>query len=303
VSVIVVLVLTALQAASLPSAAQTATANLSAAKAAYADAAYEDALAFLSKADAAGDATQVLQYRALCLLALARPAEAQQTVELLVSQKPLYRLSDAETPPRLLTMFRAARQRLLPALARDLYVKAKSSYDQKQLDAALAQFKDLSAVLSDPDMSAQAPGVADLKTLGDGFLRLTEAELAQRSSAPDAPTVTEPLGPASPIPGAVKVVFSDEDKDVRPPVELMRKMPEWSPPTNATRQLEYHGVLEIFIDELGVVTGAQIRETVSTFYDAALIKAAREWRYKPAMRNGQPVKYRKLIGISLKPGG
>jgi hypothetical protein len=34
-------------------------------------------------------------------------------------------------------------------------------------------------------------------------------------------------------------------------------------------------------------------------YDTLLMAAAREWRYQPAMHEGRPVKYRKLIQVTL----
>jgi hypothetical protein len=35
-------------------------------------------------------------------------------------------------------------------------------------------------------------------------------------------------------------------------------------------------------------------------YDSALLNAAREWKYQPATLNGSPVRFRKLLQISVK---
>ena len=34
-------------------------------------------------------------------------------------------------------------------------------------------------------------------------------------------------------------------------------------------------------------------------YDTLLVNAAREWKYRPATMNGTPVRFRKLIQVTL----
>jgi TonB family protein len=36
-------------------------------------------------------------------------------------------------------------------------------------------------------------------------------------------------------------------------------------------------------------------------YDPLLLAAAKDWQYKPAMRDGKPVRYQKLIPFVLRP--
>jgi TonB family protein len=60
-------------------------------------------------------------------------------------------------------------------------------------------------------------------------------------------------------------------------------------------------VLEIVISERGTVDSAILRDSVAAFYDDPLLGAAMNWRFKPATRNGQPVKYRKLLEIVHSP--
>jgi hypothetical protein len=42
-----------------------------------------------------------------------------------------------------------------------------------------------------------------------------------------------------------------------------------------------------------------LRRPIHPLYDAALLAAARDWKYKPATLNGQPVKFRKMIQITV----
>ena len=44
-----------------------------------------------------------------------------------------------------------------------------------------------------------------------------------------------------------------------------------------------------------------MREPVNPSYDKIAVYATRNWRYRPATINGEPVKFRKLIAITIKP--
>ena len=65
-------------------------------------------------------------------------------------------------------------------------------------------------------------------------------------------------------------------------------------------QARERGLLEIVIDEQGRVTGITLRKSMHPMYDAQLMAAARDWRYRPAVVAGVPVKFRKLIEITIE---
>jgi tetratricopeptide (TPR) repeat protein len=94
---------------------------LRAAKDLYAAAAYEEALTMLSRIPDSTSpdlARQAAEYRAFCLFALGRQAEAEQTVEALLRKQPLSRLEATDASPRLQQLFAKIRRRLLPSLLR-----------------------------------------------------------------------------------------------------------------------------------------------------------------------------------------
>ena len=64
--------------------------------------------------------------------------------------------------------------------------------------------------------------------------------------------------------------------------------------------LSRQGVLEIVIDETGAVESAVMRQGVTPSYDNQAVAATKTWRYRPAMLDGVPVKYRKAISIMVK---
>jgi TonB family protein len=290
--------------------AQPAPPDLSAAKALYASASYEDALAALAKTGGE-DAQEVEQYRALCLLALGRTAEARQALERMVTLQPGYTINDTDVSPRLVTMFHEVRKQLLPAAAKRIYSTAKTSFENKNYVAASAQFKAMFALLDDPDMSDQSAGLADLKMLGEGFVALADSQIAAAAAKPatppasapaPVPSTAAPTAAASPVPVAeskrAAKIYTSLDKDVVAPVEISRRLPPWMP--NAIEQKNvYVGTVAIVIDEKGAVESVAIQKSLSASYDPQLLQAAKNWQFRPARLNGQPVKYWKSYEIML----
>ena len=70
-------------------------------------------------------------------------------------------------------------------------------------------------------------------------------------------------------------------------------------PTQIANQARERGMLDVTIDEQGRVVNATLRLSLHPIYDAQLLSATREWRYQPAMLNGRPVKFRKIIQITV----
>jgi TonB family protein len=60
-------------------------------------------------------------------------------------------------------------------------------------------------------------------------------------------------------------------------------------------------LLQVEIDSTGAVTAARLIRPLHPIYDQLLVEAARDWRYRPALRNGQPTPYVKTLRIELVP--
>jgi hypothetical protein len=145
--------------------------------------------------------------------------------------------------------------------------------------------------------------LADIAVLVDGFLELSRAATAQRAAppAPAAPATIPPVVVNNPPVLSAKApppIYSASDAAVTPPVPIRQDIPEVTldSPTRVTRR---SGVIEVIIDEQGLVQSATMRETISTTIDAQLLKAARSWRYQPAKKGDVAVPYRKVIGIAI----
>src|SRR5205807_2368275 len=80
-----------------------------AARGLYASAAYDEALALLNRMHAserpAAEARVIEQYRAFCLLALGRAADAERAIEAVVTAEPSYHPSDNDVSPRIRNAF------------------------------------------------------------------------------------------------------------------------------------------------------------------------------------------------------
>jgi hypothetical protein len=281
---------------------------LDAAKALYRSASYEAALVALNSPPPESNADEVDQYRALCLLGLNRAPDAQLAIDRLVARHPLMEFDESESP-KVVTMYRDARRRLLPPAAKSLYASAKANFERGDLTAASAQFKEVVAIVSSADLPNDG-SLADLKMLADGFLKL--AEQATARAAVNVPPPAEPkpevAAPAAPDIASLAVaptsakIFGGADTDVVAPVVMVQNFPKWNPPPGVATMTPYSGLLEVIVNETGGIDAAVMTRPVFPPYDRSLLAATKTWQYVPAKRNGQPVKYRKVIEVVLSPG-
>jgi TonB family protein len=268
---------------------------LTTARGLYQSAAYEEALTLLDRMKASpaspSDAQLAGQYRAYCLLALNRQAEADRAIEEVVATDPAFVPSDTEVSPRVRAAFQAVRRRTLPAIVQQRYATAKAAFDRKDYAAATEQFAGLNAILRDADLD-QMPGLADLRVLAAGFLDLA------RSAAPP-PSAPKPDVSATPPPPAVPHVYDGSEPGVTAPVIKRQDMPRW--PANPMQAIPTkRGMLEVLINEEGKVESAMVRQALDPTYDEMLLAATRAWRYDPALKDGQPVKFVKRIQVIIQ---
>jgi protein TonB len=278
--------------------------DLAAARELYASASYDDALAVLNRLRAAehpaSQARTIEQYRAFCLLALGRAADAQQAIEAVVAAEPSYQPSESEVSPRIRSAFADVRRRMLPAIIQQKYAEAKAAFDRKAFAAAATGFSQVLVALTDPAVAADAnrPPLSDLRMLAAGFEELSAKAAAPPPpppSPPPAPVVAAP--PPPPMPVAFRV-YSGDDREVLPPAIINQVLP----PFQGTVITPRTGILEVLISETGDIESAVMTQSVSTAYDRLAVNAARAWRFKPATVNGVPVKFRKTVQITVRPG-
>lgn len=280
-----------------PGTAARAQDTLGPIRALYASAEYEEALSAIGRLKSDnGDAVssvEIDRYRALCLIALGRSAEADQAIEAIVKGDPLYQPAPGDASPRVRAAFSDVRRRVLPTLVRTLYADAKASFERKAMAEAAEKLEKTLKVIDDPDCEGQE--LDDLRLLVVGFLDLAKA--AAPAGAPNRPAAngTSPaLGTGTaPVPALPPAPLINA-------VALKQEMPKWNLPNAGSRAAEYRGTIEVEIDEQGTVVNATITDPVHPLYDPLLLRAARDWKYEPARRSGQPIKSTRRVEVVLR---
>jgi hypothetical protein len=284
-------------AASAYAQAPAKDSSLGAARDLYASARYDEALAVLndlrpSEGNATTDRRSIEQYRSLCLLALGRGNEAEDAIAQVVTADPAYLPNETDASPRVRAAFSDVRRKLLPDIVSKKYADAKVAFDHKDYVAAIPQFKNVMALIDDPDMHGR---LADLRVLASGFLDLSVVA----TTPPPEPPKKEPVAP--PPPSAPKAdpnrIYTGGDRNVTAPVVIRQNMPSVPPAIVST--VRDRGIIEVVIDEQGRVSAIAMRESVHPSYDTLVMNAARDWRYQPATLGQTPVRYRKLIQINV----
>jgi len=270
----------------------------------YASAAYEDALAVLNRAPEASrppeEARAMSQYRVFCLLALGRTSEAERAMETMIMRDPTYQPPAGDVSPRVRAAFNDVRRRVLPVIIQEKYAVAKTAFDRKEWDAAATEFGRVLDVMNDPDLASLTgqPPFSDLRTLAGGFRDLAaNAATPPPAAVPVVPTAAP--APAAPPAPKIARVYTLGDPGVVAPQIIRQELPAFQ----GLMPMAKVGMIEVLIDETGAVESAIMRQSVTIPYDSQALKAAKNWRYAPATAEGQPVKYRKTVLITVKPTG
>jgi hypothetical protein len=87
--------------------------------------------------------------------------------------------------------------------------------------------------------------------------------------------------------------YTAEDRDVDPPRITRQQLPRQPEPGDDT------GYFDVIVNETGDVERVQLVSPMRRFQERMLMAAAKAWKFRPALRDGQPVRYRMRIAIIL----
>jgi TonB family protein len=284
-------------------------------------------------------AAEVQHYRALCFIALGRTTEADQAIALSVSADPFTVPDTSELAPRVASVFSTARARLVPEVARAALAEGRQLMQKGDATAANRRFEAVTKLLSEPGLAGRAD-LTDLTLAATAFTELTRAQMAAAAAvvpapqpvppaaasatppavAPTGAPVTSAPTPTAPPPTAAArntagaqpppAARSGQVSTLRPPgpvpgfvpaAPISQPVPAWQPGAGLIAQLEFSGAVRVTIDANGRVTGAVMEPSVYPPYDRQILAATREWVYRPATQNGQPVASERLVEIVLRP--
>jgi TonB family protein len=292
---------TASGAASVVAAQADPNDLLRAARDLYASAAYVEALAELARVESATPPPATTRdadaYRTFCLVALGRDTEAQELAESLVRRDPtlsIDRFTDAS--PRIAAMFTTVRRRVLPQLVKDEFRVARALAAEKVPEAE-SRLRHVRQLLDATEqIGASDETLADVRLIVDGFLEL--AHSAEPRHVTSEPPASAGAAPEPPPPPAA-VVASSTDAGIVAPTAVFQPPPN-IPPTllSLVRQLHRTGRIDLLISEDGTVEEVTVKQPVNPAYDKLIVAAARTWRYKPALKDGVPIKFVSTVVIN-----
>jgi hypothetical protein len=129
------------------------------------------------------------------------------------------------------------------------------------------------------------------------------ASTAAPAAVPAVPTVAAPVPiaptPVELVPVAAEpadatsaplpkpVFFSESDADVEPPVLVYPQLPQ--PPVSSFAPGQAY--FEILVNEGGTVERVRLMAAQARLQDRMLVSAAKAWRFKPATKDGESVRY------------
>ncbi len=214
------------------------------------------------------------QRRATALLAQGQTAEAAMVFDALLLSNPLYEPNPTELTPEALSTFRTSQRLLLPNIAQRDFERGRAALSAGDPDRALSLGKEAAAIM-DRRVAETPP------QLRDQVQRLVEEATTAKSAADE-------------------IVYTANDKGVIAPRELSRGFP-LNPPTGVPPSRV--GTLDMIIGRDGGVEFVHLITPLNRYHERMIVSAAKAWRYRPATRNGRPVRFHLTVKINLPESG
>ncbi len=120
------------------------------------------------------------------------------------------------------------------------------------------------------------------------------SDVASVSSEPT--TGGPPTSVAATVATPPEAIYSSADAAVVPPVMVRPVLPA-SPPAGLSP--DQIGTLDLVIDETGRVSQVKLSSPTNRYQDRMLVAHAKSWVFKPALLDGQPVKYRTRVRVTI----
>lgn len=91
-------------------------------------------------------------------------------------------------------------------------------------------------------------------------------------------------------------VYTSTDSTVIPPVMVRPVLPKEPPPGVPPHQI---GTIDVWVDENGDVEQVRLRSPANRYQERMLVSAAKMWKFRPAFKDGHPVRYRTRVRLTV----
>ena len=166
--------------------------------------------------------------------------------------------------------------------------RARANKDLETVQAAMRVMQTPAAPAAMmPPSAMTSPAMLDPNVMATPMLSAAAAAVAPVTPVGASPRFT-PLG---------IFTYDWRDTDVAPPVAVAQPMSGWWGSMGEPAAGTQLGAIEVVVDESGAVTDARVYLSVNRVYDKVLLESVKQWRYRPATKDGRPVKYRRVTGV------
>jgi hypothetical protein len=148
------------------------------------------------------------------------------------------------------------------------FQRARALFDRHSYAAAADAFQHVIEMIG-----LEEAGGSDLRFVAGEYLALSRASLASLQSH----------------------VYTQGDAGVSEPVALGQFLP---PPPDPSLPQSRLAVLELIIDVRGFVETARLQGEGSQYRTGWWVSAAKAWRFQPAMKDGNPVRFLKRVVVA-----
>jgi hypothetical protein len=152
--------------------------------------------------------------------------------------------------------------------------------------------------------TASAPRPRPRRTSKPAAVAAASPTPAPAAATPSAPVVIAAAA-FEPAPASAKVepaveesieVFTASDSTVTPPVIMRPVLPKELPPGVPANQV---GTIEIVVDEQGDVLHVKLVSPANRYHERMLVSAAKMWKFRPAYKDGRPVRYKTRVRLTV----
>jgi hypothetical protein len=91
-------------------------------------------------------------------------------------------------------------------------------------------------------------------------------------------------------------VYTSTDAAVIPPVLVRPVLPKDPPPGVPLHQI---GTIDVWVDENGDVEQVRLMSPANRYQERMLVSAAKMWKFRPAFKDGHPVRYRTRVRLTV----